>query len=110
MSDLTIEEAGALIARAFVFSPEAYEMLPPRSLARQIFEIVHCQSHLTKSLGAVAAVTEAVDHSGVLPDEAVERLQLAACKQVVNALKLAEVVGVSSHEVAEYIQKKYGAT
>jgi len=105
---MAFERACALIAAGFVFSSETYRLFPNHPFQQMLFAIRHCQDHIAKSFGAVAAVTETADHSGEMSDQAAAGLRLAACKQVVNALKLAEVVGLTPGDLEQYIQDKYG--
>lgn len=68
------------------------------------FAVKHSALHFSKVAGKVAAVSESVDHGGVTD---VEELKKSISKTVVNALRLAEVIGMTGEEIIQRIEKQY---
>ena len=68
---------------------------------RKNFLIKHSILHITKTAGKLAVVCENFDHTRELKEESVEECKILATKMFINALKLAEEVGVSPDELLQ---------
>jgi hypothetical protein len=97
------------IASTWVCTPERYpELAVLNEEQRKNFRVKHALSHIGKSFGKVATVTESFDHDAKASPEADEALKVAATKMFVNSVKLAEEAGLSASELLkrapEYIK------
>ena len=89
------------VGKRYAFTPDNYPGLrgiPPEQ--RKVFAVNHSIHHLYKSLGKIAAECEASGHSGVLDEKALRR---AVAKTFVDALRLAEELGMTAAELAEEV-------
>ncbi len=68
------------------------------------FALAHSLLHMQKALGAIATVLEAHDHGQPLDTAA---LEFAVCKELVNVLKLAAVLGIPPAQLADHIGINY---
>src|SRR4051812_38441753 len=95
---LRISGLMAEIAQKYPFSSEKYKRLKPDARPDEILEfgVRHSLLHMTKSLGVIATVLEKTDHSGVLRDSPLREVTV---KSVINALNLANVLGISAEEL-----------
>lgn len=76
--------------------PELAGMTPDQ---RRNFLVKHSVLHIAKTNGRIAAICEDFDHNGLIDDDEVTALQIATVKMFVNALKLAEEVGLSASDL-----------
>ena len=109
---LDIQELFEAVEEHFVFDQRTYPNFPEDPLQQQLFAIRHVQDHISKSHAVVAKVMEQTDHSGEPLQEVKENeedLQFAAMKQLVNATKLAQLVGVTAESFERYMDWKYPA-
>tara|TARA_B100000745_G_scaffold254816_1_gene177399 strand:+ start:3059 stop:3397 length:339 start_codon:yes stop_codon:yes gene_type:complete len=108
---LSVKDLFERVGRLFVFNKETYPNFPEDPAQQRLFAIRHIQDHVIKSAGAIAGITEPADHAGGptggISQQGEQDLQLAAMKQLVNAVKLAEVVGVPPEGFVEYMNWKY---
>ena len=70
---------------------------------RRIFALRHSAIHFAKTAGKIAAVSEAADHGGELD---IEELRRNVPKALINALHLAELVGMSGEEIEGLLEEK----
>ncbi len=88
------------IAATWMCNDHRYPELQGKSRnARKLFLVKHSTAHVLKTMGKIAAVTERFDHEGMVAPEDEERLKDASVKLFVNALKLAEEVGLSADDL-----------
>lgn len=93
----TLSEALRYVGEEYAFSPEQYPILRRLSLAqRRVFAMNHCQLHITKSLGRIAAACESADHGERL-DEV--ELRAATGKIFTDVLKLAQEIGMTEEDL-----------
>jgi hypothetical protein len=93
------------IARGLQFDGEAYpELRNATDEQRRVFAVRHNALHFAKTAGKIAAVSEAVDHGGVLN---IDTLKGNVVDSLVSTLRLAEVVGMTEEELVAAIREKY---
>lgn len=86
------------VAAHYVCDAQSYPALAGAdAAATQQFVVRHSALHFAKSAGALAGLSESVDHGNALDLQALRAL---VPKALVNALKLAEVAGMSATELA----------
>lgn len=108
MTEVTLKELMTRIDSGYSFSADVYPALRAANLDQQhYFGLVHSLLHMEKSQGKLATELEAYDHGGMMDDT---KLCEAACKQLVNTLKLASHLGLSAEDLAYYVQKSFPAT
>mgnify|MGYP001558950578 CR=1 FL=1 len=93
------------VAKHHVFDENKYPELKdatPDEIVR--FAIKHSALHFSKAAGKVATVSESVDHGG---DIDAEELKKNISKTIVNALRLAEVIGMTGEDIIQRIEKQY---
>ncbi len=103
---MTTEELLNMVAEAWPINAKEYPVLakmPQTPKTRQGFGVAHANLHIMKSCGAVAALVEGSDHSGFSSDVIGggdnNDLRKLAIKQVLNALRLAELTGVTGEDI-----------
>ena len=101
-TDLTV--LMELVDEGYVFDDATYPQLPVDDGDRVHFAIAHSLLHMQKALGAIATELEAYDHGEPLD---VVKIHEATCKQLVNVLKLAAVLGITPAQLADYIGVQY---
>lgn len=91
----------AYIAEHFPFTQEKYPKLdfstPDRA---RMSGVEHSLVHITKTGGKLATQVERFHHGGPVSDAELEK---EAAKAVVNALNLANALGMSAEQLAEMI-------
>jgi len=88
------------IAAVWVCDPNRYpELAGMNNDQRRNFLVKHSLLHISKTGGKIASVCENFDHEGVPNIQSTEALQEGAVKMFVNALKLAEEVGLSADDL-----------
>lgn len=114
----TLEEIMKLIDKHYQFNSSTYENLrnvehaweTPKHYENYqfIFGIEHSLMHMMKTEGKLAILVEKFHHvSFDIEEVSQEEIKVLAVKQVVNALKLASHLGISSEEILLVIQKQY---
>jgi hypothetical protein len=68
---------------------------------RRNFLVKHSLMHVAKTSGKLASVCEDFDHNGAYEPDSEEMLKGYAVKLFVNALKLAEEVGLSADDLLQ---------
>lgn len=101
MSEPNLAGLMVIIGNGFPFTQERYVngdlSTPEKTLA---FAVGHSLKHMAKTTGQIAAETERYDHGGKMD---MEKLKIATAKAAVNALNLANALGMSAEELAERI-------
>ncbi len=94
-----------LIKTNYPFNAERYQAFPKGGNATKemAFAADHTLKHVVKSAGALAAELEKFDHSGRFDPEP---LRTIAVKQTINALNLANALGITAEELGESIRKE----
>lgn len=67
----------------------------------------HVLKHMAKGVGGAFALTEQADHKGYLTHEASEALRVIAIKQVINAMRLADLACIGSEGLSKAIEEWY---
>lgn len=94
-----------LVAQHYVFNEETYPELVGRGEKEKLaFAIQHSALHFSKTAGKIAAVAEDMHH-GAEPD--LEDLKKNIPKALINAFRLAELVGMSEKDIVRAIEEKY---
>ena len=93
-----------LVDKGYPFDDVTYPQLPVHDGDRVHFAIAHSLLHMQKALGMIATVLEAHDHGQPIDRVA---LDLAVCKELVNVLKLAAVLGITPAQLADHIGEQY---
>jgi hypothetical protein len=100
-----VEMLMGLVLKSLPVDTQRYPAIAPldgREL--QIFCVRHSALHFSKTAGQLAELAEAIDHGAELKTEALRKIAISS---LVNALKLADEVGLSGSEMAAEIRKKY---
>lgn len=101
MTEVNLAYLMEFIGNGFPFTQERYVnsdlSTPEKALA---FAVGHSQKHMAKTTGQIAAETEKHDHGGNMD---IESLKVATAKAVVNALNLANALGMTAEEIAKRI-------
>lgn len=93
----------AFIGARYTFTNQHYpnvDLSTPEKV--RAFAVSHSLKHISKSAGKIATETEAQDHGGAMNEE---NLRIATTKMLVNALKLAEELGMSPDELGAMVPK-----
>lgn len=90
------------IGERYTFTQEHYPDLDTSPHAKKAFAVRHSALHMMKSTGKIAAEAESADHGGEMN---ADNLKTATTKMLVNVLKLAEELGISSEELAANVPK-----
>ena len=86
------------IGERYTFTEEHYPGFNKFSEKEQkVFAVRHSHLHMSKSAGKIAAEAETADHGGTMNEE---KLCVATAKMLVNALKLAQELGMSAEDLA----------
>ena len=94
----------ALAAQRHACTEAEYpELVGKDAQQRLIFALRHSAIHFAKTAGKIAAASEAADHGGELN---IEELRLNVPKALINALRLAELVGMKGEEIEESLEEK----
>ena len=93
-----------LVDEGYVFDDATYPQLPIDEGDKQLFAVAHSLLHMQKALGTIATVLEAHDHGQPIDTAALES---AVCKELVNVLKLAAVLGITPSKLADHIGAQY---
>ena len=93
----------AFIKARYTFTNEHYPNAD-LSTAEKVhaFAVSHSLKHMIKSVGKIAAETEAQDHGGTMNEE---NLRIATAKMLVNTLNLAEELGMSPDDLSAMVPK-----
>lgn len=90
-----------LVAAAWPFDETNYPPLEGATDEQRLrFALTHVMTHQQKALGALATVVDRADHGQPLDLQAVEPV---VWKMLVNALRLAGIVGLSAERLTELI-------
>lgn len=91
------------IGARYTFTPEHYPTLGVASPSqKKVFVVGHSVFHMCKSIGKLAAECERWDHAGSEHmDNAI--LKEATVKMFINAVKLAEELGISAQDLADSV-------
>ncbi len=103
MSEPTLASLMSLIGDKYTFTNEHYphvDLSTPEKV--RVFAIAHSLLHMNKSLGRIATEREALDHGGTMDDE---KLRITTAKMLVNTLKLAEELGMSSEDLETTVSR-----
>jgi len=97
----TLAEAQKFITEKYKNTEKNYPELAKLSGEERVkFDVRHCALHSVKLAGKLAAVSEDADHGENLDTEKVKKL---AVKELINALVLADRVGLSAEELLKRI-------
>ncbi|MDO8572756.1 MAG: hypothetical protein Q7S11_03255 [bacterium] len=100
----TLEEALKFITEKYKNTEANYPELAKLSDTEKIkFDIRHCTLHSVKLAGKLASISEDADHGESLDTEKVKKL---AVKELINALVLADRVGLSVEELIKRIPEE----
>ncbi len=100
----TLTEAQKFITEKYKNTEKNYPELAKLSGEERVkFDVRHCALHSVKLAGKLAAVSEDADHGGSLDTEKVKKL---AVKELINALVLADRVGLSADELIKRISEE----
>ncbi|MHB8651858.1 MAG: hypothetical protein ACYC8S_01850 [Minisyncoccota bacterium] len=89
------------IGARYTFTPEHYPPLEGVTRdQKKAFAVSHSVYHICKSVGKLAAECERHDHGGAINDAP---LKEGTVKMFINAVKLAEELGISAQELADSI-------
>ena len=96
-----------LIRSTYPFDGETYPNLRDMNRPQRVdFAVRHILSHLVKQTGKIATVCEGADHVGASADEDGFVVQGAAVKTFINAVRLAEVLGIPPDEFLELVEEQ----
>ena len=93
-----------LVDKGYPFDDATYPQLPVDEADRMHFAVAHSLLHMQKAHGTIATELEAYDHGEPFD---VAKIHEATCKQLVNVLKLAAVLGITPAQLADYIGVQY---
>ena len=100
----TLAEAQKFITEKYKNTEENYPELAKLSDEERVkFDVRHCALHSIKIAGKLAAVSEDADHGETLDTEKVKKL---AVKELINALVLADRVGLSADELLKRVSEE----
>lgn len=100
-----IDKLIKFIEKHFVFDEDTYPGLKGKTKDEQlVFMINHLALHFSKTAGKITAVSERVDHGEVLDTEEIKK---NVPKAVINALCLANLVGMTEKDIISAIEVKY---
>ena len=100
----TLTEAQKFIAEKYKNTGENYPELAKLSDEERIkFDVRHCALHSVKLAGKLATVSEDADHGESLD---VEKVKKFAVKELINALVLADRVGLSAEELLKRVSEE----
>lgn len=89
------------IGERYTFTAEHYPALKNATPEeRRAFAVNHSVYHMAKSVGKLASECEAADHGGEMDEAALRR---ATVKMLINALKLAEEIGMDADDLAREV-------
>ena len=88
------------VKKKWVCNPDRYPALAGMNAEeRRNFLVKHSLLHITKTAGKLAAICENFDHESKNAPEDEENLKIGVIKLFVNALKLAEEVGLTAEDL-----------
>lgn len=100
-----IDKLIKFITGHFHFDAETYPELEGASDESKLrFAIRHSAIHFAKTAGKVVAVSEKADHGEQIDFDS---LKVDIPKSIVNALRLAQLVGMSGEDIIKAIEKQY---
>ena len=103
--EANVDALMALVLKALPVDATRYPATSPmNALEIQLFCVKHSALHFSKTAGQLAAIAEAIDHGAELKTESLRKI---AVSSLVNALKLADEVGLTSKDLVEEISQKY---
>lgn len=92
----------AFIAKHFPFDENAYPELAGKGPEQvKIFALNHLALHFSKTAGKIATVSERVGHGAAVD---VDALRQNTTKAFINALRLAELVGLSGEQLIQSVE------
>ena len=99
----SLQEAIDFIAEKFVFDEASYPLLQKLSPEEKLqFSVNHSLQHMAKVLGKIATHLEDVDHGGA---GSADLLHEGLVKQLINVLRLAELLDISGDDLLKDIPK-----
>jgi hypothetical protein len=102
----SVDELIRLIAECLPVNGRVYPEAGAFDDAERLrFSVRHSALHFAKTAGQLAAVAEAADHGAEIRIEALRKI---TANSLVNAFRMAEVVGLSHADLNAFIAKKYG--
>ena len=104
INDLSLDPLMEFISRNYRFDGDSYPELQENPDKAFKFGISHTAHHMMKSTGVVATEAERADHGGKVRSE---ELEIAVVKQLVNTLKLASHIGLTSSDLIASVQGMY---
>lgn len=104
IDDLSLDPLIEFISKRYRFDGDSYPELRGRPEKTFVFGISHSAHHMMKSTAVVAAEAEKADHGGKVDMAA---LETAVVKQLVNTLKLASHMGLTSSDLVASINGMY---
>lgn len=100
----TLREASDFITEKYKETEAEYPQLKGLSDTEKIkFSIKHCVLHSAKITGKLAAISEEADHGG---DIDITKVETLAVKELINAITLANRIGLSAEELLDRISKE----
>jgi len=106
MTDTNLNYLMELVATHYPCTEADYPALNGMTPAeRSAFVLRHNALHFAKSAGAVASLSEKVDHGAPLNMTEVQPLVV---KALVNAIKLGEVAGMSPQQIVLQVESFFG--
>lgn len=100
----TLAEAQKFISEKHKNTEANYPELAKLSAEERVkFDVRHCALHSVKLAGKLASVSEDADHGESLDTEKVKKL---AVKELINALVLADRVGLNADEMLKRIPEE----
>lgn len=100
-----IDKLIAFIAENFVFDERTYPELKGKPESERLaFAINHSALHFAKTAGKIATVAEGMHHG---EEQNLAELKVNVPKAIVNALRLAEVIGMTEKDIISAIEGVY---
>lgn len=99
---MAVETLDELLELTKVFFPYTEENYPGQDFgpdeSRRTFAVKHGLTHLTKSVGKIAAIVEANDHGAKLDEQ---QLRIDIAKVLMTTLNMAQNLGMSGEALAD---------
>ncbi len=104
IDDLSLDPLMEFISRNYRFDGDSYPELRENPDKAFNFGISHTAHHMMKSTAMVATEAEKADHGGEVDPS---KLETVVIKQLVNTLKLASHIGLTSSDLIASIHGMY---
>jgi len=98
---MDISELMELVKQNWQFDEEHYPGLPSDSDVKKLFSLKHVLYHQQKAVGKMAEAIEPYDHGKELN---VSLLKLAVRNSFINTVRMACVLGITPHGLAEEVR------